>query len=930
MKLRYIKYVKVLMGICSILGFFSSCHSRLHEALEAAGENREEMELVLAYFENDPDTLKYSAAKFLIENMPYHYTYVGKEIEQYNAAYIRAASEPKEFRDSVFDVANKNIRLEKAKLAFDIRTIKADFLISAINDACDLWHKVNWHNEYSTELFYDYVLPYRILNENLSAWRKVISDEFPDIYDGTVVSRRGIVLLADTAKLCHAKIQESPSASSGKVVLCSGRNSSITFHIFSACVSQKRLLLRYTTMSKRTKVVIRLNGKKIETIVLEPTKNIHVFKTTRKGVNIMLNKGENVLSLECISETLGLDYVQLSTFEKQKQAMMKDFSGKICRIRNMSSRKYIALDTLKASKLKSLSLVENRADIQTKLRLHYEGYPSWRISPLADDNQCLEVCYCSLAENAVVGKYDFLKGNHQRWIISSLGNGEFRIWNKDTGKCLEDACDPKTGLDSLVQTSWRADDCQKWKVETEDLKQGEKPYFIFGSALSEALKVHEQMGQFEWIFLKGNIPPKGNSLLKFCTGNCRDEASFVAYLSRYLGIPAAIDFTPHWGNRSNSHSWSVLLKPDGKGTPFYMGCVPGDTAQYFHPYKKPKVFRRTFHVNQKILEDLRGEENVPSLFRIPTFIDVTNEYYDTKDILRELSKEFLGTKVLYICVYDNKQWEPVDYGKVSRGKVLFKSMAKGILYSTCICQDGKMVPVGNPFVLKDDGDVCDIVPNDQKETLRLYRKYPYMGREDFFNYRMWNGKFQGSNSPKFSLSTDLYIYEGMTEGCWYQRDITDKGYYRYLRYIGPKGSYCNINELEFYDKRGHKLIGEIMGTMGMPRKTKEKVFDGDILTGFEGDSPDGHWVGLKLKKPSQIGKIRFIPRNDGNCIEGGDKYQLMMYADCQWKVLATRIATSDVICFPHVPRGGLYLLSNLTKGSEERIFTYENGKQVWW
>lgn len=69
MKLHYIKikYVKVLIGISSMLSLFSSCHSRLHDALEAAGENREEMEQVLAYFKNDSDTLKYSAAKFLIE-----------------------------------------------------------------------------------------------------------------------------------------------------------------------------------------------------------------------------------------------------------------------------------------------------------------------------------------------------------------------------------------------------------------------------------------------------------------------------------------------------------------------------------------------------------------------------------------------------------------------------------------------------------------------------------------------------------------------------------------------------------------------------------------------------------------------------------------------------------------------------------------------
>lgn len=932
MKLHYIKikYVKVLIGISSMLSLFSSCHSRLHDALEAAGENREEMEQVLAYFKNDSDTLKYSAAKFLIENMPYHYTYVGKEIEQYNAAYIRAALEPKEFRDSVFDAANKDIKLEKAKLAFDIKTVKADYLISAINDACELWHKVNWHNDYSVEIFYDYVLPYRILNENLSSWRKIIAEEFPDLIDGTVASRRGIILSADTAKLSHAEIKDTPSASSGKVVLCADKKSSITFHVSSACLASKRLLLRYTTVNKGTKIAIRLNGKELEDLTLEPTKNIHVFKTTRKGIDIVLEKGENVLSLEYNSGLFGLDYIQLNTLERMKHPKAMDFSGMICKIKNVGSHHYLEMDTLQSSKLKVMQLVANGNGQHTKLRLHYEGYPLWHISPVADEKQCLEIRYCSMAEKATVSKYDFLNANHQKWILSSFYNGEYRIWNKDTGKYLEAVHDSKTGIDTLVQTAWRAVDTQKWKVETVGKRQDKKSFFALESALSEALKVYDQMGQFEWIFLRGNIPPKASALLRHRTGNCRDEASFVVYLSRSLGIPAAIDFTPHWGNRSNSHSWSVLLKSDGKGTPFYMGCVPGDTAQYFHPYKKPKVYRRTFRVNQKILEDLRGEENVPSLFRMPTFIDVTNEYYDAKNIVRDLPYGYLSQKIAYICVYDNKQWEPVDYGKVENGKVLFKSMAKGILYSACVCQDGKMFPFGNPFVLQADGHVRDIVPNAQKVTLRLKRKYPYMGREDAFNFRMWHGKFQGSNTAKFTHPSDLYQFEGMTEGCWYQRDIADKGTYRYLRYIGPNGAYCNINELEFYDKNGQKLAGEIFGTSGVPGKTKEKVFDGNILSGFHGDSPDGHWVGLKLSSPSKVGMIRFMPRNDGNCIEVGDRYQLMMYDDCQWKVLANRIAASDVICFPHVPSGGLYLLSNLTKGSEERIFTYEKGKQVWW
>lgn len=56
MKLRYMKYVSLALGLCFLLSMFSSCRSRLQDALESAGENRAEMERVLEYFKNDPDT----------------------------------------------------------------------------------------------------------------------------------------------------------------------------------------------------------------------------------------------------------------------------------------------------------------------------------------------------------------------------------------------------------------------------------------------------------------------------------------------------------------------------------------------------------------------------------------------------------------------------------------------------------------------------------------------------------------------------------------------------------------------------------------------------------------------------------------------------------------------------------------------------------
>ena len=37
---------------------------------------------------------------------------------------------------------------------------------------------------------------------------------------------------------------------------------------------------------------------------------------------------------------------------------------------------------------------------------------------------------------------------------------------------------------------------------------------------------------------------------------------------------------------------------------------------------------------------------------IPSTIDVTDEYYDTKDIERDILHEYSDRKVAYICVYD--------------------------------------------------------------------------------------------------------------------------------------------------------------------------------------------------------------------------------------------------------------------------------------
>ena len=214
--------------------------------------------------------------------------------------------------------------------------------------------------------------------------------------------------------------------------------------------------------------------------------------------------------------------------------------------------------------------------------------------------------------------------------------------------------------------------------------------------------------------------------------------------------------------------------------------------------------------------------------------------------------------------------------------------------------------------------------------MKLLRKYPFMGKQDYFNARMSGGKFQGANTADFSDATDFYVHEGITNGNWYDIPVKSEDTFRYLRYIGPKGSYCNINELYFYDENGKQIEGSIIGTEGESWADKDKVFDGDILTGFTATSPDGNWVGIQPKTATRVSHLRFIPRTDGNCIEVGDEYELVYWTGKDWKILNTQKAKHNVLTLKNMPSGGLYLLHDKTKGWEERIFTYEDGEQVWW
>lgn len=914
-----------------------SCHNDLDYVLEQAGNNQQELEKVLDHFREDPDTLKYSAAKYLIENILYHYSFSGKDVLRYDSAYIAMSHEPTQYKDSVFAMHMVNFDLNKLEIALDIENITADYLIKNIEEACSIWHSVPWSHDYDISFFYEYVLPYRLLNEEISDWRTLIFQDYPFLFANETRTMHGLCAECEKSKISSCELYTCESASGHQALIFNDTNDSILFDmpVFRSC--KKGLYLCYSTMQNESFAIVKLNKQIIDTLYLTPTFSANTFNSQRCWLDIDLPKGNNELVIQHANGHFCLDYVYFTSIEQIDPQLQENFSDSFYSIHNCQTDNVISFDTLSSSLLDTVKLKgKHESDSCTLLRIDCAGFLCWRIATFKNDSidLCLDVFNNLSAPETPIVQWKYYGGNNQKWVFLPHARGLFRIMSKESGMFLESVADSVNGGEYLIQTTYKDNNSQLWKLSRRGKRTDDNNIYgslKLNSAIAEAYRVFDIMPLFDWFYFKGLLPPKASSLCKWKTGECRDEANFIVYLCRAKGIPAAVDFTPHWGNRSLAHTWSVLISPHGKAIPFYMGAVPGDTTNLFHGYKKPKVYRRRYRMNLSMIQELKNESSVPYFFKYPNFYDVTSEYCPTTDVTLNISSDNNRNRVAYICVFDNNQWVPVHYGLITDGSVTFTSMGREIVYMVGLWENESVKPISSPFYITGDGSVKMIKAcSNRRINLKLNRKYPFMGREDFFNYRMWGGRFQGANTPKFSNATDFYVFNGITNGNWYEVLVNDSGKYKYLRYIGPKGSFCNINELHFYDKTGEEIMGTIIGTTGIDNYNKEKVFDNNILTGFHSVTPDEGWVGIRLSQPKQISKIRFIPRNDGNCIEKGDYYELVYWNNNRWVSLGTQEADNDTILFENVPADALYLLHDLTKGYEERIFTYEKGKQVWW
>lgn len=181
----YLKWnLRIIISLFLGIIFFSCSteaikySEKLEYALNHAGRNRLELEKVLKhYLITEPDPLKYEAACFLIENMPYHFSYIDtiNLAKYYNEIESLPNNEnSKVKKDELSRDKYKNVYLQGEP---DILHVTGEYLIRNIEQSFHAWQASKCSKHISFEDFCEYILPYKVtVLQLLDNWKEEFSD----------------------------------------------------------------------------------------------------------------------------------------------------------------------------------------------------------------------------------------------------------------------------------------------------------------------------------------------------------------------------------------------------------------------------------------------------------------------------------------------------------------------------------------------------------------------------------------------------------------------------------------------------------------------------------------------------------------------------------------------------------------------------------
>ena len=505
-----------------------------------------------------------------------------------------------------------------------------------------------------------------------------------------------------------------------------------------------------------------------------------------------------------------------------------------------------------------------------------------------------------------------------------------------------------------------------YRVGTEPLEEWREQYYnYFKPILDSLLKdnspfsacqiLYDTLIKRDWQYTSASYANLGANLLMKNNegGHCVTQTQLMTFVMRSVGIPGGIDcYLCSPDKMGGGHAWNYFRDTTGNIIDFnFEPCDAGyirDTVgkivnrellsnhieRMSVTRKKGKVYRvhfktSDFDFSHEVIQKL--PKTIQKAIRME---DVSYEYFNKNNI--SLKTNDNGQKLLFLCVFNDKEWVAVDVMSIRNGKVKLNEIESNVVFILASCVNNKIITIGNPFIY--DGEKLNYLIADtvDLEQIALTRKYPIsIGMERVRMYAV-GGKFQVANNANFKNAQTVYTIDKGAEMMYTVIDINVEKKYRFVRYLSADNGFCCMAEMDFFSSKNERLKGSIIGTdgtrWGNEAHTKYAVFDKDPFTYFVSKEPSGAWVGLDLGQSEKIEKIRYLFRNDDNSIRTGDIYELFYFSPTGWVSCGVKQGQEQeqLLLYDNVPKNALLWLRNHTRGREERIFTYENGKQVFW
>ncbi len=458
---------------------------------------------------------------------------------------------------------------------------------------------------------------------------------------------------------------------------------------------------------------------------------------------------------------------------------------------------------------------------------------------------------------------------------------------------------------------------------------------------------------------KGLLPTTFENLAKAQIGTCLEANIYKIAALRANGISAALNTFPNWGNANSPHFWTEIIGDEHieklydntqrpyisdsdilvdnifwKNTysPTVKDTLPHVSIQYCRTI--PKVYRINYEIQQNCLA-LRAKEEIPDFFRNPGIEDITDKYIVCKDIEVPLWDNKHKKEYVYLCCYDDNNWIPVCWSIPRKKQALFTKVGVNMLYLPAYYENGAIIPAGNAFILKENGELkCFSEEADKKEiSATFYSKTPYRLHTALQAAGTVGTRFSVCNKKDLSDSLNVYTIEKLP---FYEDSfkIPTNKKYRYLvcdfQNTPAFQDAYSIAEIKIFGKNRQQLEGKLTGTKGISDNKLENVMDEDRVSFYQPDkSEKRQYIVFDLGQPREIEKVEFYPRSDDNRIVTGELYELF-YWDKKWISLGRQYGKENRLAFHNIPQNALFRIHNHTRGKEHRPFTYEEGKQVWW